>query len=66
MSLLTERHGIVSNGLIDQARNFRMSECGRALYTNHRRITLIKPSLHVRELSDNCSASARAFGYNSE
>src|SRR5262245_5535771 len=29
-----ERHGIASEGLVDQARDLRTSECGRALQVN--------------------------------
>src|SRR5947209_16675478 len=29
-----ERHAIASNGLVDQARDLRTSECGRALQVN--------------------------------
>src|SRR5262249_34574077 len=29
-----ERHGIASDGLVDQARDLRTSECGRALHVN--------------------------------
>src|SRR6266436_3557355 len=33
-----ERHGIASNGLVDQARDFWTSECGRALHVNPARL----------------------------
>src|SRR5438034_24525 len=33
-----ERHAIASDGLVDQARDFRTSECGRALHVNPARL----------------------------